>query len=159
MRFHQPNDIVVSMIPTIIDIGASWQVLPLGVHEATLDEVKVAFATNTHRQHLFDGLVRGCEALRVAGCPALFLDGSFLTDKPNPGDFDACWDPSGVDAAALDPVLLDFSDARRNQKLKYGGEFFPSPALADGTRAFVDFFQVEKETGLGKGVILIRLDV
>ena len=145
------------MIPQTVDIGALWQVLPPGVHEATLDEVGIAFATDPYRQRLFDGLQRGCVALEQAGCRALFLDGSYVTDKPDPGDFDACWDPKGVDFKKLDPVLLDFAEARKNQKTKYGGEFFPSPALADGTRTFVDFFQVEKETGLKKGVVLIRL--
>jgi len=146
------------MIPATVDIGASWQVLPPGVHDATLDEVKRAFANGPHREGLFNGLVRGCVALGQAGCRALYLDGSFVTDKPDPGDFDACWDPEGVDLNKLEPVLLDFKEARKNQKAKYGGEFFPSPALADGTRTFVDFFQVEKETGLKKGVVLIRLD-
>ena len=158
LRMSPHNDTVVLMIPSTVDIGASWPVLPPGVHKATLDEVKAAFAGDAHRERLFDGLVRGCDALRLAGCTALFLDGSYVTDKPDPGDFDACWDPHGVDASTLDPVLLDFDDARKNQKQKYGGEFFPSPALADGTRTFVEFFQVEKETGMQKGVILIRLD-
>ena len=132
--------------------------LPPGIHEATFDEVKTMFATDSRRERLFSGLMRACDALRLAGCRALFLDGSYVTDKPNPGDFDACWDPSGVDASKLDPVLLDFDDARRSQKEKYGGELFPASVLADGTRAFVEFFQVEKETGLRKGVVLIRLD-
>ena len=80
-----------------------------------------------------------------------------MTEKPIPRDFDACWDPAGVDLAKLDPVLQDFRNMRRNQKLKYGGEFFPSISLADGTRTFLEFFRVEKTTGLEKGLILIRL--
>jgi len=145
------------MIPEMIDIGAPWTVLPPGVHEATLEEVEACLATNACRRRLFAGLSRGCKALRRAGCKTVYLDGSYVTGKPHPGDFDACWDPQDVDPTKLDPVLLDFLDARRAQKQKYFGEFFPSVVLADGTHRFVEFFQVEKDTGLHKGIIVIRL--
>ena len=38
----------------------------------------------------------------------------------------------GVDTSKLDPVFLKFDDKRASQKKKYGGEFFPSSAKADG---------------------------
>lgn len=131
--------------------------LPPGIHYATLAEVETTFATNECRRRLFGGLAKGCAVLADAGCAVVFVDGSFVTGKPLPGDFDACWDPQGVDLTTLDPVLLDFSEARKSQKQKYYGEFFPSPALADGRRTFVEFFQVDRETGAPKGVIAIRL--
>lgn len=87
----------------------------------------------------------------------MFLDGSYVTEKKIPGDFDACWEPSDVDHRTLDSVLLDFSHNRRQQKLKYGGEFFPSSVKVDGTRTFVEFFQVDRHTGKPKGIIRIRL--
>lgn len=93
----------------------------------------------------------------MAGCATVYLDGSYVTGKPLPGDFDACWNPEGVDIAKLDPVLKDFSHARRAQKQKYFGEFFPSIVLADGKNSFLDFFQTEKDTGLQKGIIAISL--
>jgi len=145
------------MIPATIDIGGAWDVLPPGLHEASLAEVRESFATDPHRLLLYRGLVRGCDSLRTAGCTVVYLDGSYATAKPRPGDFDVCWEPSGVDLGRLDPVLLDFRYMRLNQKRKYGGEFFPSTALADRTRTFVDYFRVEKVTGLEKGLILIRL--
>jgi hypothetical protein len=106
---------------------------------------------------LYDGLCKACIALLSAGCNMIYLDGSFVTDKPNPGDFDLCWDPTHVNAYKLDPVFLDFSNLRKNQKLRYGGEFFPSSAKADGTHTFVEFFQIDKDTGLKKGIICIQL--
>ena len=57
----------------------------------------------------------------------------------------------------LDPVLKDFSDMRKAQKLKYRGEFFPSVSGADGTRTFLEFFAVDKTTGRQKGLVLVRL--
>lgn len=141
----------------MVDIGGAWDVLPPGLHEASIDEVELAFARDSRRRMLVDGIRRGCDSLQAAGCSMVYLDGSFVTAKPQPGDFDMCWDPVGVNLSLLDPVLLDFSNGRFNQKLKYGGEFFPSTVLADGTLTFLDYFRVEKITGLEKGLILIRL--
>lgn len=145
------------MIPEFVDIGASWKVLPSGLHDATLEDVKLRFATNRRRQILYNGLVRACHALRLAGCKQIYLDGSYVTEKEIPGDFDACWDPINVDIKELDSVFLDFNNQRKNQKLKYGGEFFPSSNRADGSHTFIEYFQIDKETGSDKGIIRIRL--
>ncbi len=145
------------MIPKSVDINGIWNVLPPGIHNATLEEIKQRFATNEKRRTLFEGFRRSVDALHRAGCKAIFLDGSFVTDKPQPGDFDVCWDPAGVVPDKLDPVFLDFADWRKRQKEKFGGEFFPSAAKADGTSVFLDFFQTDKETGHAKGIIRVQL--
>jgi hypothetical protein len=145
------------VIPDLIDIGAPWKVLPPGIHDATLSDIKHRFATNERRKGLYKGFLLGCESLKFAGCTVVYLDGSYVTDKPVPADFDVCWDPKGVDPIKLDPILLDFNDRRRNQKLKYGGEFFPSSAKADGSQTFVNFFRTDRDTGKEKGVIRIQL--
>lgn len=131
--------------------------LPPGIHEATLLEIEMRFATNPSRRALFDGFKRGLHALKSAGCKTAFLDGSFISDKLVPGDFDVCLDPTGVSIKKLDPVFLDFADKRKRQKVEYGGEFFPSSARADGFCTFVDYFQKDKDTGKAKGIICIRL--
>ena len=157
---HQHNTIVVSMVPDLIDInGAPWRVLPPGLHWATLAEVEIAFAQNPHRRRLFAGLQLAAVALKVAGCKYLFLDGSYVTGKPKPGDFDGCWSPEGVDPSLLDPVLLDFSNSRRNQKIKFLGELFPFHLEAAPGKAFLDFFQIEKHSGGQKGIVAIDLTI
>lgn len=145
------------MIPAHVNIHGVWKVLPPGIHDATLQEIEQRFATNETRKILFEGFKKGIETLKEAGCRIIFLNGSFVTDKPYPGDYDACWDPSGVDGDLLDPVLLDFSHGRKAQKLKYGGEFFISSMRADGSHTFVDYFQIDKDTGSTKGIIRIQL--
>ncbi|MDP3980229.1 MAG: hypothetical protein Q8Q33_02310, partial [Chlamydiota bacterium] len=72
-------------------------------------------------------------------------------------DFDACWDPIGVDPTKIDPDLLDFNDRRKKQKERFHGEFFPADLLADGKHFFFNFFQIDKYTGNAKGVICIKL--
>lgn len=146
------NNIVGIVIPPVDPSGC----LPAGEHDASWDEVEAAFATTPWRDYLTQGLRRACNALASAGCTRLWLDGSFVTGKPAPGDFDACWDGAGVDPNLLDPVLLDFSNRRAAQKAKYGGELFPAMAMADAAgRTFVDFFQVDKDTGMAKGIVVI----
>jgi hypothetical protein len=53
------NDIVVFMIPDLIELGpqSPWAVLPPGIHDATLEEVGLRFATTPHRKWLFDGFI------------------------------------------------------------------------------------------------------
>jgi hypothetical protein len=147
------------MIPALVALaGSPWMVLPPGIHQAGLGDVEAAFATTPWRRDLFGGLVKAAELLRKAGCPTIYLDGSFVTGKPRPGDFDACWDPAGVDRKKLDPVFLDFSNSRLAQKAAFKGEFFPSSMIcADVGKAFVEFFQLDRFTGKRKGVISISL--
>lgn len=147
------------MIPALVPLrGSPWIVLPPGMHAASLEDVAAAFGTNAWRRELFEGLVLASGKLRSAGCMAIYLDGSYTTGKPRPVDFDACWDPTGVDPAKLDPVFLDFSNGRAAQKAAFKGEFFPSSMMCvDVGQAFVDFFQVDRFTGKQKGIISISL--
>ena len=87
----------------------------------------------------------------------VYVDGSFVTAKPDPGDFDGCWETDGVDPVRLDPVLVTFDSYRRAQKAKYGGELFFADAPADpaGT-AFTDFFQRDR-SGHPKGIVALSL--
>ena len=147
------------MIPNLIEIGspAPWAVLPPGIHDTTLAEVATRFATTPHRRWLFDGFVRVTMALGRAGCRVVYLDGSFVSAKPHPGDYDGCWDHNGVDFPSLDPVLLDFDNKRAAQKAKYFGEMFIAGMPNSSTGPFVDLFQVEKFSGLAKGILRISL--
>ena len=147
------------MVPALIDLdGSPWPVLPPGIHLATLAEVEARYATNPGRRLQFKGLVAALVNLRGAGCDRAFLDGSYMTGNPRPGDFDACWEPGGVNPVLLDPVLLTFDNNRAAQKAKYMGELFPStvPADAVGT-TFLEYFQKDRFTGAPKGIIAIDL--
>lgn len=135
--------------------------LPPGVHWATWDEIVGRFGTTAPRRRLLRGFSRGVRVLRGAGCRTVYLDGSFVTGKAIPGDFDACWDVTGVVGAILlhlDPVLLDFTDDRAAQKAKYFGEFFPAQGLEiDSGRLFLDFFQIDKRSGNPKGIVALDI--
>lgn len=145
------------MIPGFINVGGPWKVLPPGVHIATMKEIEIRFATTNYRKHLFSGFEQATISLSKSGCKTIFLDGSFITAKPIPEDYDVCWDTQGVDQSKLDPVFFDFSNMRREQKWKYHGEFFPSHILADGSNTFLDYLQIDKHTGNAKGIIKVNI--
>ena len=129
-----------------------------GIHWATWSEVIERFGVTPWRSQLLSGLRSALDALRNAGCQTVYLDGSLVTNKLVPGDFDACWEEEGVDWDALDPVLLTFDPGRATQKAKFGGELFPASAESTpGGRAFFEFFQTDKETGQQKGIIALDL--
>ena len=121
--------------------------LPPGVHDANWEEIVARFGDTPHRL-----------ALLAAGCRRAYVDGSFVTAKRTPADFDGCWEVEGVDLTRLDPVLMTFANLRAAQKRKYGGELFPAaaPADRDGTR-FLTFFQRDRATGAPKGIVAIDL--
>ncbi len=97
--------------------------------------------------------------LKHAGCKSAYLNGSYTTGKNHPEDFDACWDPTGVEPRKLDPVLLDFSNKRSVQKKKYGGELFISSTYAQLGITFLDFFQTDRFTGQRKGILFLDLNL
>ncbi len=130
--------------------------LPDGEYEVEWQEVVERFGWNPRRRQLLDGLADAIELLAAAGCRRVWLNGSFVTTKDEPGDFDACWDPAGVDLDVLDPVLMDFSAARAAQKARFGGELLPNVTEAGSGLTFAEFFRNERDTGR-KGIVVLRM--
>ena len=147
------------MIPAFITVdGSPWEILPPGIHQATLDEIEKRFATNAWRYELFNGLVDATSRLRFAGCRWIYLDGSYVTGKPRPGDFDVCWAPADTDPDRLDPIFFDFTNQRATQKAMFKGEFFPSTSISNAMgQTFVEFFQLDRFTGGKKGIVSVFL--
>ena len=143
------------MIPAFDPIAGN---LPPGEHAASWREVVERFGNTDRRRQLLGGLRAAILSLRAAGCKRLWLDGSFVTAKERPGDFDGCWDTEGVDFDRLDDVLLTFERGRAAQKAKFLGELFLADSQADpmGT-IFREFFQRDRDGNM-KGIIVIELE-
>ena len=141
------------MIPVCEDTGN----LPPGIHWAAWEEIVESFGTNETRRNFLQGLRVAMEILHAAGCETIYIDGSFVTSKENPADFDCCWDIDGVILELLDPVLMDFSNKRAAQKAKFGGEFFPNLQEQDPELGILKWFQRDKNTGAEKGILAIDL--
>ena len=130
--------------------------LPPGIHDADWSEVAGRFGGNSHRSRLVAGLLAACRNLAGAGCCLVLLNGSFVSAKPLPNDYDGAWETVGVDPERLDPVLLDFSNGRAAMKSKYLGELFPATSSAEPGVLFHDFFQSDRN-GTPKGIVRIDL--
>lgn len=131
--------------------------LPQGIYRADWQEIVKRFGRNRQRLQLLSGLKEALDLLRDAGCRRVYLDGSFVTDKESPNDVDVCWDVDGVEPMSLDSVFFDFDNERTAQKARFAAEFFPAQA-PQRLKTFLDFFQIDKETGEPKGIIELRLD-
>jgi len=88
-------------VPPLVKAG----LLPVGIHSATLSEIEQAFGlANEARIELFKNLRIFCDELGVFGTliKAIFVDGSFVTSKPVPGDIDLVVVHDEGDFLALD---------------------------------------------------------
>jgi Family of unknown function (DUF6932) len=64
--------------------------LPPGVHRATLEEIVYVFCTSTPTRRALEAPLRELVATaQDARATGLFLDGSFVSEKSDPGDIDA----------------------------------------------------------------------
>ena len=131
--------------------------LPPGIHTATWEEVVARFGGNPQRKRLLDNLRRALSSLLDAGCPRIYLNGSFVTSKPEPNDFDVTWETEGVDFTKVAPILLDRDDLlvneRRWQLSVFGGELLPDQYFG---LDFLSYFQIDRFRQ-PKGIIAIDL--
>ena len=137
------------MIPAFSNNGN----LPPGIYEATWQEIQERFGWNAERRELLGGLRKGLLILKEAGCQMAYINGSFVTTKDIPNDFDVYWSPYDVDFAKLkrlEPAFLTASrGGRKQQKSTYGGEFFFSKGM-------LSLFQETREK-TAKGIIALDL--
>lgn len=143
------------MIPEFDENGN----LPPGVYWTEWEEFKERFGTTPLRSRMIEGLQMAMEQLKAAGCRTIYINGSFITSKLTPQDFDACWDREEVDMKYLKthaPRLINYAD-RAAQKAFYRGEIFPSdqPVGSYDITSY-ELFQRDRELN-PKGIIAIDL--
>src|SRR5579872_3550918 len=144
------NVILVHVIP---EFNKQGYLPPGSPYKANWAEFEARFGTNDHRRRLLVGLKEALENLKEAGCRQVYVDGSFITDKSLPADWDACWDIEGVNSRLLDPVIIDADFNPDRLKAKYSGDLFlQAPRLPGGN--FVRFFQTDRYENK-KGIVLI----
>jgi hypothetical protein len=113
--------------------------LPPGMHPLSLQELHDLavgpFGADVKRAELFQKFQIWAEAVRAAGISGqLWLDGSFLTEKAEPGDIDCIlWNPRWVDDAFDTPethALLNRLFDHAHAEAMYGLDFYletPAP--------------------------------
>jgi hypothetical protein len=137
--------------------------LPVGLHEATVEEVRARFGTfqSTERRPLLSAklveLLR--EAKNCRAVLAVILDGSFITSEPNPNDIDLVFVLiNGYDfSAELSPSQYNVLSQRQVRR-RYG---FDIVVVEDGSEsmheAIAFFEQVRQRPGLKKGLVRIEI--
>lgn len=138
------------MIPEFDSYGN----LPPGVYSATLSEIEARFAYTSGRKQLFLGFKRLAENLKVAGSKTLYLNGSYVTSKRDPRDYDACWEPMGV-GNKVDRLLVEILSKEKERKEKYFGDIFPRMPELLGIDHFM-VFQMDEEQS-AKGILMVDL--
>lgn len=137
------------------------QLVP-GVHSLNWGTFVDEYGYNPHRLELISGFKLAIEHLKTVGCKTVYIDGSFVTKKEFPNDYDACWEHAEVDLQKLEdeyPLFFDFEDGRANQKGYYKGELMPARVQAkttDPPTYYLDFFQLDREDNK-KGIICLTL--
>lgn len=139
--------------------------LPAGIHDATFDEIRATFGSgNDTRSEIMAGLGDLAAVIRTATViKELYVDGSFATNKPVPGDVDvvALFHSSDFLTFAMSPHATRLSD-RKAIKDKYRVDLLLGPDKV----SMVSFFQglrPERALELGvpaahrKGILRVRL--
>lgn len=149
------------MIPALDEITGG---LPPGDHMATVAEITKRFGFTPRRRWLLRGMRKALDAFWAAGIEEVFIDGSFCTSKPDPGDIDGYWiepDPGVYDR--IDRYWIDFTFVpiphlgkwRWPMWAEHGVEFFIHPAMdAAPNVGFPEFFRQDRD-GRPRGVIRI----
>ena len=142
------------MIPEFRDDGY----LPEGLHLASDAEITFRFGTSTkQRRRLTLRLRRWIELSRFVDAKHLFIDGSFVTAKPEPNDVDAVvWLPTDftervsrddIDAVELETMLLT----------RHPQEIFAAEDRLDW-EDWLEFFSRTREAdGRRKGLVEVKL--
>lgn len=131
------------MIPPLDHRG----LLPQGIHSATMDEIEGAFSTNYVRAQRLDSFRRFllAEMAPCGGGLDLFIAGSYVTDKPDPGDIDCTIEIPALEINNRLPLINLFNDGR-SKSCKgriweaYRVDAFPT-LIFPGANDFRDFFQ------------------
>lgn len=129
--------------------------LPPGIHEATIDEVRNRFSTNAPRNRLFILLLEVLSIFRDCGCPEVYLDGSYVTAKVEPADYDLCYEPTGIKAT---PNFYEFLTSKDTRKERYGGDIFPRMPVPPFHFDHVEHWQTDgRNNDVAKGILKIKL--
>ena len=125
-------------------------------------EITKRFGFTPRRRWLLRGLRKAVDAFRAAGIEEIFIDGSFCSAKPDPGDVDGYWvEPDAQVYDRIDPYWTDFEMVfvphSRKRKWRmwadHGLEFFIHPVMRASVEAgFPEFFRHDRD-GRQQGVI------
>lgn len=134
-------------IPELQDTG----LLPSGVHDCSLEDIRTVFAWNEHRHQLFQNFLLFFKGeVRPHFPDPVYFDGSYVTDKPTPDDTDVVLDLSEAPDDRKWRGLLFFQTHQARIMALYRVHFWVN---LPGNNDFAAFFQyVGVKTARVKGL-------
>ncbi len=137
--------------------------LPIGIHDCTLDELKArfgAFQSNDQRPRLFARLQGFLAEVRAAGfVRSVLVDGSFVTSKPAPNEIDLILVVASDHDVSADLLPSRYNVLSKNRVRKRLG--FDIVAVREGTSESEDavafFQQVRYQPSLRKGILKLTI--
>ncbi|KAA6335586.1 hypothetical protein EZS27_016196 [termite gut metagenome] len=147
-----PNKYIV--IPDLLENGF----LPEGIYETTFEEINKRFGFSNRRNRLLTGMKELIDICKQLGCDVFYLDGSFVSKKVIPSDYDACWDTTSIHResvlkAASESILVALEE-------EYGGEIYyaQTKSFRNASITILEYFQLCKENPtIKKGILKINL--
>jgi hypothetical protein len=144
-------------IPMLNDFG----LLPEGIHDCAAPEVVASFCANAAREAVWQGF-QGF--LRWAGTKpgpvAIYMDGSFVTDKEIPGDIDVAVDITGCSLPDQNEWIVAFHREHDRVKREFRTDFYPYIGeQGHNFRAFFQYVRVDEAlargapNGIRKGIL------
>lgn len=146
-------------IPALNQIG----LLPPGLHDCSLEEVRARFGTfqeSDRRQELFRRLTELAAACQRSGLfEALLVDGSFVTAKPAPNDIDLLLVLRPGHDFERDLPMSEYALVSRPLlRRRYAFDVIVAEANSELYHSYVTFFcQVRGLPELTKGLLRLRL--
>jgi hypothetical protein len=120
----------------------------------TFPQFRDRYVYNQGRAWLFEGLVRAARELRICGCSAIYVGGSFVDDEEYPSDYDAVFETTGV-TGNLDPALFDQS--RKQEAIeRYRGDWLMGRLGGGHAEEWIRFLAVDRQ-GASRTIIAIKL--
>ena len=147
------------MIPEFLENGY----LPEGIYDASIEEVAERFVFSGKRRQLLNGLMELIAVCISSKINIIYLDGSFISKKLRPVDYDACYDTDHPDRLSIlkDVNSTALESDSEIQKQSFGGEIHyanANMAHIKGSPTILEWFQTCKEDEtLKKGIIRIIL--
>ena len=134
--------------------------LPHGLYDASLPEIRRVFGFSVRRESLIDGLeqyLRVWDRHRVL--ESAIIDGSFVTGKLDPGDIDILVvpKPEALGSMAFADLVRRLCYDRVGTKERYGCEAFPVEGTdSESYRERLGFFSRDRDGNI-RGLLRVRL--
>lgn len=133
--------------------------LPAGDHQATWTELVERFGGTYGRRQILQGLRFVLDQLHSRGVMSVWIDGSFVTDKPRPRDVDVIYaPPAGADVttwAVLAPQRRQ--ELKRLQRVDLWSHPSPQPTDPFGTTMTLHDMWATDRSGRPKGMVVMNL--